>query len=366
VVAGDGEGAAAGEGEGFGEARGGGGEFAFEAEVERVAGEEDVVDGFAAEKFVQAVELLEGVGVLGAAAEIEVEDFGDAEGDEALGVEHLGVRKAPGGKGRWTSLKWRMRRLMGRGRGVADEVAVVAGGGDGASAGGLDDAVEVAGIVGQEHADAPGLAVGVEAFGKGFAADFDEEMFESALAQEGGDVVHAEALGDGAEVELEFGDGLGEPAVGGEGEVAPAGGRARGGDLLGRGGGAADAVGSEAPEVDEGADGGIEGAAGGGGEVEGAADDELEVGGEDDGLVGAGAVELGDFAVGEPGGHLAVEFGEGGVDVGLQLGEVAAGERRAGDADGVGGAHGAAVQGGVAGRRSATGQEKQEESRKSM
>ena len=52
MVAGDGEGAAAGEGEGFGEAWGGGEEFAFEAEVEGVAGEEDVVDGFAAEEVV--------------------------------------------------------------------------------------------------------------------------------------------------------------------------------------------------------------------------------------------------------------------------------------------------------------------------
>ena len=91
VVAGDGEGAAAGEGEDLGEARGGGGEFALEAEVERVAGVEEVVDGFAAEEVAQAVELLEGVGVFGAAAEIEVD-----EGDEALGVEDFGRAEGAG------------------------------------------------------------------------------------------------------------------------------------------------------------------------------------------------------------------------------------------------------------------------------
>jgi hypothetical protein len=58
---------------------------------ERIARVEDVIDGFAAEKFVQAVELLQRLGVLGAPAQAIVE-----EGRETLGMEHLGRAEGAG------------------------------------------------------------------------------------------------------------------------------------------------------------------------------------------------------------------------------------------------------------------------------
>ena len=97
------------------------------------------------------------------------------------------------------------------------------------------------------HAHAPRFAGGVVAFGERFAADFDEEVFQLSLAEQSGDLVDAEALGDGAQVELQSGDVLGEPAVGGDREMPEADGLPRGLDLL-RGGAARNrAVGAEAP-----------------------------------------------------------------------------------------------------------------------
>ena len=90
VVAGDGEGATAGEGQSLGQARGGGGVFALKAEIERVAGEQDVVHRFAPEEFVQAMEFLVGVGILGASAQGKIK-----RGDDPFGMESFRGAKRP-------------------------------------------------------------------------------------------------------------------------------------------------------------------------------------------------------------------------------------------------------------------------------
>ena len=79
-----------------------------------------------------------------------------------------------------------------------------------------------------------------------------------------------------------------------------------------------------------------------------AAGDEPEVRGNRERRVGAGAVELRDLAVGLIGGHLAVDLGQDGIDVRLQPVQRAAVEGGVRDADGIGGAHGAAGEGGGA------------------
>jgi len=128
------------------------------------------------------------------------------------------------------------------------------------------------------------------------------------------------------------------------------------GDLVRRGRGATQAVGTEAPEVHERADRGVEGAVRGFGDLEGAADDELEVRRNRDGFVRAGAVEARDLAVGVIGGHLAVDLGQRGIDVGLQAAEFAAFQRRRGQANGIGRAHGLAGERGGARSGSAGGE----------
>ena len=76
-----------------GEAGRRGGEFAFQAEVEGVAGVEEEVDRLAAEEVAEAVQLLQGRGVLGAAAEVEID-----QGDQALGMEEFKGPEGAGGK----------------------------------------------------------------------------------------------------------------------------------------------------------------------------------------------------------------------------------------------------------------------------
>ncbi len=113
------------------------------------------------------------------------------------------------------------------------------------------------------------------------------------------------------------------------------------------------AFGSEAPEIHERADGGIEGAAAGFGEIERAADHMEEAGGNLHGFVGPGPVEPRNFAVGLIGGHLAVDFHEHGVDIAVQALKLLRAQGRIGEADGVGRAHGRAGQAFGAGGRGA-------------
>jgi hypothetical protein len=102
------------------------------------------------------------------------------------------------------------------------------------------------------------------------------------------------------------------------------------------------ALGTEPPQVDERAEGGIKGTVGAAGDLEGEADDAGELGRDLERDAGRRAVEAGEFAVGLIVRHLAVEFNEAGVDLHLERGEFGFGQFGLDQFDRVNGAHRAA------------------------
>lgn len=142
------------------------------------------------------------------------------------------------------------------------ENAVVAGSGEGAVVE-RDDDLGVAALddVGLFDADAPRFALGVAAFAVQFAADFDKVVLDAEFFKFACYFVHAEAFSDGGEVEIGFGLGFGERglfAVLREDDFVRTG---LGGGFVdfGLGRFAGDFfVRSEAPKVDERADGYVE------------------------------------------------------------------------------------------------------------
>lgn len=231
---------------------------------------------------------------------------------------------------------------------VTVEVAIVAGGGNGAAASQRHYAMENARVVWAKHADAPGLAVGVKSVGEGFTTDLDQKILQSALPQEHSNPIDAKSLGDSTQVEQETRDVLTQEIVICDGQMPPADSFPDGGKSGGRRGVASEAIGAEPPEIDQRADGGVEGSARDFSVRERGTDDLGEVRSDRKRFVGARAVEARDFAVRLPDGHLAVDFFEHHIDIGMKLLQCAAIKWGISNADRIRRAHGMASKDGVA------------------
>ena len=146
---------------------------------------------------------------------------------------------------------------------------------------------------------------GLRAAGDDLAADLEEERAEAGLEERVSSQVHRVPLGDGARVELDPRARLRERAGLAPLDVVEAEEsagclhlrvRRRGGVLPGR----------EAPELDEGRDGRVEGGAGLPMERPGEIEHRHGRGGHGHGLTGAGPVEAGEIGLALPGGEVAV------------------------------------------------------------
>ncbi len=185
----------------------------------------------------------------------------------------------------------------------------------------------VGGMEGGIDGDAPGVGGFGGAEGEGGAgAAVEEGIMDVGIAEDGGRAVDGVAFADGAEVEAGVGVGEADGEIGGVEEELPGtdggeGGREGGG--VRRVAGAAD----EAPGLEEGADGDVEGAVGCLGEDDGVLEEVEDLGGDLDGMEVGEAVEGGDFAfgaVGAEGGVEALDFGDGFLAGGAEVGGVGA------------------------------------------
>ena len=202
--------------------------------------------------------------------------------------------------------------------GVREGIVGVAGGGEGL-AGEIEDVGQRSGAGGLLDGDAPRSGAG----GGDVAADLDVVVGGAERRQLGGDGVGGEALGHRGKIRGEIGGRFSQRGRGGatfEATIADAG--AGGGDF-GRGGRwAGAALRTEAPQIDERENRGVEGSAREDRERAAIGGDAGKLGRDGDPIGGAGGVEAREFGVGAVSGKLLFEAFEGGRDAGGEGGGI--------------------------------------------